>query len=505
MEHFNFINFLKDLFMLKFLPELGSDANIGVIFMLGVLTSFHCVGMCGGIAISQSIKSKESHGKYSWISPSVFYNCGRIISYTIIGALIGGLGRILSFPGVFKGIVPIFGGIFMVIMGINLLNIFTFFRKLNIRMPYFIARRLTGKHNYGPFIVGLLTGLMPCGPLQIIELYALGTRSPILGAASMLFFTLGTFPLLFLVGALNSLLNKKFTNVILKISAVIVILLGIVMVGRGLALSGYSIKIPSITSSTIVNDGEIAKVDGNIQTVTTSIKSGSFPEITVQKGIPVRWTIKVDENELNGCNNAITIPKLGLDVSFQVGDNIVEFNPNEVGIIPYTCWMGMIKSRINVVENTSTSSLLIVTPVPEISPVATVTPKDTKNSTAIVVQKTAIPPTSTVVPRAILSPTATVTHRNTISPSATNAKELTKNQVYNSKIQSVKKNVVIDGMTCEKCVEHIKNALEKIDGVEIIDVSIGHARINLNKDVSDDDIKNAIENAGYKLTSIDNN
>ena len=192
---------------------------------------------------------------------------------------------------------------------------------------------------------------MPCGPLQIVQLYALGTRSVISGGAAMFVFSLGTLPLLFLLGVVNSLISKKQTDVILKLSAAVVIVLGLTMVGRGLSLSGYSVSLPSWTNSSSVDGGSIAKIDGNVQTVTTSIKSDSFPEITVQKGIPVKWIIIANEEELNSCNNAIIIPKLKMEVSFQVGDNIVEFTAHEAGEITYTCWMGMIKSKINVVDD----------------------------------------------------------------------------------------------------------------------------------------------------------
>lgn len=368
MNHCSFFEFIKNLFMLKYIPEISNDAGLGILFVLGLLTSLHCLGMCGGIAISQTVKSPKegwAASKYQWIMPSVLYNGGRIIGYTAVGAVIGGIGKVIGFNGTLKGLVPLVGGIFMIIMGINLLDILPSLRRFNVRMPYFIARKLTGKHNYGPFIVGLLTSLMPCGPLQIVQLYAMGTGSVIGGASAMFIFSLGTLPLLFLFGIVNSLISKKHTNIVLKLSAFIVIVLGFVMVGRGLSLSGYSVDILSFTSSNSVDVSSItksnskgnpavgegiAKIEGNVQTVTTSIKSGSFPEITVQKGIPVKWTIKASEDELNGCNNAIIIPKLKLEVSFQVGDNIVEFTAHETGEITYTCWMGMIKSKINVVD-----------------------------------------------------------------------------------------------------------------------------------------------------------
>jgi uncharacterized protein len=349
--HFKALPFLKDLVMLKYLPRLGKDASLRLLFVLGILTSFHCLGMCGGIAVSQTIRTKTAIGEsgfQKWLVPSLLYNSGRVIAYTLVGGIVGGLGQVISFSGIWKGVVPIFGGLFMIIMGINLLGIFPALRRLNLRMPYFAAKKIQAKNNYGPFLVGLLNGLMPCGPLQIVQLYALGTRSVLFGALSMLIFSLGTVPLMISFGALNSIINKKYARRILKISAVLVIILGLVMLGRVLALSGVMIRQPV---NVVATDEGIAQINGNIQTVVTSIKPGSFPLIMVQKGIPVKWIIRADAANLNGCNNAIMIPKLKIDHKLLVGENVVEFTPGETGDIPYTCWMGMITSKITVVDD----------------------------------------------------------------------------------------------------------------------------------------------------------
>lgn len=349
--HIEVLPFLNDLLMLKYFSRLGKDAGFGLVFILGILTSFHCIGMCGGIAISQTIRNKtsdEANGRWGWLVPSILYNSGRVIAYTLVGGIAGGLGRVVSFSGIWKGIVPMFGGVFMIIMGINLLGILPFLRRLNLRMPYFAAKTIQGKNNYGPFYIGLLSGLMPCGPLQIVQLYALSTQSVIYGALAMFIFSLGTLPVLFSFGVLNSVLNKKHTGRILKVSAVLVIILGMVMIGRGLALSGVSTGMPA---NVISGDSGLARIDGNIQTVVTSIQSGSYPPIVVQKGIPVQWIIKADADNLNGCNNAITIPQYKIDKKLAEGENVIEFIPWEEGDIVYTCWMGMIKSKITVVAD----------------------------------------------------------------------------------------------------------------------------------------------------------
>lgn len=346
------LRFLQDLFLLKYLPNIQTGASYGLLFIFGILTSFHCLAMCGGIAISQSVgrkqnKDKDSQTKTSIFSmPALLYNIGRVVSYTIIGGIVGGIGRIVNFPGALKGIIPIVGGIFMIIMAINLIGVFRFLRKLNISIPLFIVKKIRNDNNYGPLYVGIMNGLMPCAPLQIVQLYALSTRSVIYGAATSFIFALGTVPILFSFGLVNSVINKKYSNKILKASAVIVLILGIGMVGRGLSLSGLHIN----TSNLVKNSNTIAtaKIEGNVQNIATEIKSDSYPPIVVHKGVPVKWIIKVSEDNINDCNNTINIPQLKIEKRLQVGDNLIEFTPSENGEIPYSCWMGMIKSKIIV-------------------------------------------------------------------------------------------------------------------------------------------------------------
>ena len=94
----------------------------------------------------------------------------------------------------------------------------------------------------------------------------------------------------------------------------------------------------------------IAEYRDNAQYVKTDIDYGSYEAFTVRKGIPVEWTIFVPEGRLNGCNNEIVVPAFDLTVKLHEGENMVSFTPYESGTIPYSCWMGMIKSSIKVVE-----------------------------------------------------------------------------------------------------------------------------------------------------------
>lgn len=329
------------------LPLAEAGMGYGMLFLIGLLTSVHCIAMCGGINLSQCIPQIGG----SPLRASALYNLGRVISYTVAGFLVGAFGSVITLGGAFKGIVQIIAGVFMVIMGINMLGIFPWFRKLTPRMPSFIAMKVNAEKgkSKSPLIVGLLNGLMPCGPLQAMQIYALSTGSPVKGAISMLIFSLGTVPLMFGLGALSSLVSKKFTHKVMTVGAVFVTVLGLTMFNQGAVLSGLSpgSLFPSSQRTAKGDTDEVRIVDG-IQLVSSTLSPGSYPGITVQRGIPVKWTIDAPQGTINGCNKSIFIPEYGIEYAFKQGENIIEFMPDKTGRFQYSCWMGMIRGNITV-------------------------------------------------------------------------------------------------------------------------------------------------------------
>jgi len=330
----------------NFIPQVNQNMGFGILFVVGLFTSIHCIAMCGGINLSQCVAYKfdeTEQSKIKKLKPSLLYNAGRVASYTIIGGIVGALGSAISFSGTAKGIIAVLSGTFMVIMGLNMLNIFPWLKRFNPRMPKFLSRFALQNKGNSPFYVGLLNGLMPCGPLQAMQIYALGTGSFINGALSMFMFSLGTVPLMFGFGTISSFLSGKFTKKMMKASAILVMILGIVMVGRGLNLSGINTTFAA--TGTTKN---VAKVEGDFQVITTKFESGNYVPIVVKKGIPVKWIINVTKEDLNGCNNPVTIPKYNIKKTLVPGDNEINFTPVQEGTIPYTCWMGMVSSTITV-------------------------------------------------------------------------------------------------------------------------------------------------------------
>jgi len=347
----------------NYFPQATEGMGYGMLFVIGLLTSTHCVAMCGGINLSQCVPYKAPQtgkSRISSLTPSILYNSGRVISYTVIGGLVGALGSVVSFSGTGKGVVAAVAGIFMVIMGLNMLNLFPWLRRFNPRMPKIFAEKINEqKKSNQPIYVGLLNGLMPCGPLQAMQLFALSTGDPLKGALAMMLFSLGTVPLMFGLGALSTVLTKKFTARMMTVSAALVVILGVFMFSNGLALTGYAMPFTSGSGNqnpSLSAEGAQAEIIDGVQVVTTSLDSGSYEPIVVQAGVPVQWIIQAEAGDINGCNNRIIVPEYNVEKQLEPGDNIIEFTPDKSGVVPYSCWMGMIKSEITVVDDLSDPS-----------------------------------------------------------------------------------------------------------------------------------------------------
>jgi len=365
-------------------PLAEAGMGYGMLFVIGLLTSVHCIAMCGGINLSQSLIGNRDQGsgtrkKKSIISdglsdnnpqslvpspqsllPGVLYNAGRLVSYTVVGAAVGALGSVIVISDLFRNIVLLIAGLLMVIMGINMLGLFPALRRFTPHLPQFLSNKIDGqKAGRGPLVIGFLNGFMPCGPLQAMQLYALSTGSPITGGLSMFLFCAGTIPLMFALGAAGGLLSgakgRAFSRMAMQAGAVLVAAMGVVMFTNGLGGTGFAGPLNSATAaappaSTRAESGVGNYVMRNdVQIINSTLLPSRYPAITVQQGIPVRWVINAPEGNITGCNYRFIIREYGIVHTFTPGENVIEFMPNRTGTFSYTCWMSMIRSTITVV------------------------------------------------------------------------------------------------------------------------------------------------------------
>lgn len=223
-------------------PTVSSEMSLGLLFVVGLLTSVHCIAMCGGINLSQCLPKTTGidaapPSRWAVLKPSLLYNGGRVVSYTVVGGIVGALGAELSFGENGRAYLTLLAGGVMILMGLNMLGYTPFVRGIQ----QWLSRRVKIKSPIQtPFVVGLANGLLPCGPLQAMQIYALGTGSALMGALSMFVFSLGTVPLMLGLGVFASRIGKDASKMMLKAGAVLVVLLGVVMFQRGFALTGSS-------------------------------------------------------------------------------------------------------------------------------------------------------------------------------------------------------------------------------------------------------------------------
>jgi len=352
---------VKNMSGLEILAKLNEkNLSYGLLFLIGVLVSFHCVGMCGGLVITYTTRhlAQNQDKKSQFFSPHLQYNLGRLLSYTVIGAILGGLGSFFGINPTFTGVITLLAAFFMVLMGLSLLTNFRWLEKIKLKTPSFIARYLFNeshaKKPKGPFIIGLLNGFMPCGPLQAIQLYALASGSLIRGALSMGVYALGTIPLMFGFGSFISLISQERIKQIMKISGLVVIILGLFMFNRGLANFGSQLNfLPSISKEQVSkSEYEVTGDVKEYQTVKMDLTyQGYVPNVLyIKKDVPVRWIINV--KQMSGCTNAILMESSGIKKELQYGENIIEFTPPAgVKEIKFSCWMKMVWGKFVVIEN----------------------------------------------------------------------------------------------------------------------------------------------------------
>lgn len=316
------------------IPSIDSSITYGMLFITGALTSIHCISMCGAINLFVIVDSNSK--KYKG---PILYNLGRITSYTLIGGIVGAIGSVISINDKINGIIILLSAIIMFLMSLNLLGI------IDIRLPFDLKYKISGRTS-NSFIIGLLNGFMPCGPLQAMQVYALSTGSFIKGATSMFLFSLGTVPLMLFTAVFYNLFRGKRKIIINKIASVLILILSIIMMNRAFLTLDLDLTKNINESSKYLN----SKIIKDYQVIEFDLDYNNYRDIILQKDIKARIIINVDSEHLTGCNEEVVFNDFNIRKKLNVGKNIIEFTPHETGLFTYTCSMRMIKNNIRVID-----------------------------------------------------------------------------------------------------------------------------------------------------------
>ena len=218
-----------------------SNVSYGTGFIIGLVASVStCMAVVGGLVLSMSANFAKKGDR---IKPQVLFHAGRLVSFLILGGVIGAIGSAfqLGISGVF--ILSLAIGLVMLVLGINLLDVFPWAKRLQPTLPAFIGKRIHGlkniNHTLTPILVGVATFFLPCGFTQSMQLYALTTGSFTKGALLMFAFALGTLPVLALISFSSlSIHNKSGAGVFFKTAGLVVIFFAIFNIINSLVVIG---------------------------------------------------------------------------------------------------------------------------------------------------------------------------------------------------------------------------------------------------------------------------
>ncbi|WP_140485763.1 sulfite exporter TauE/SafE family protein [Flavobacterium sp. GSA192] len=216
--------------------------------IFGLISSFHCIGMCGAIAMMLPVDRSNLAKKVSQI---ITYHLGRITAYATIGFVFGLLGKGFFMAGIQQKLSILIG----ILMIIAIVIPEKTFAQYNFSKPVFrlisklkqvLGNQFKKKSYQSLFTIGLLNGFLPCGMVYVALFGAIAMQSVSLGVVYMVLFGLGTIPLMSTVVYINSFLTVTMRNKIQKIIPYVVVLIGVLFILRGLGLG-----IPYVSPATM--------------------------------------------------------------------------------------------------------------------------------------------------------------------------------------------------------------------------------------------------------------
>lgn len=340
-------------------------------FLAGLPIGVHCVFMCGPLVLTYAVKGNEEGPLARRIYPHFAYQSARIFSYMLVGLALGLVGTALNLGGI-RGWAQIVAGVFMILLGLSLTGWFPVLRRLQPQAPKFFMTLLSkmrrkasadaaeGHVSFAmPIGFGLLTGLMPCGPLWGAEIAAVGAGSPVNGALVMMGFGLGTLPIMLGVGALVTFIGSlgkagsRVKEAMMVVGAIVVVVLGFVMLDRGAMLLGSPVTFNTVRQAVLgtpaakSGDYKVAS-DGAVE-VPLKIENVRFVPSALSIPAGKRVRLIVDRREADYCSSQLAIPSLGVLANLKDnGVTEVDIPASKAGNYTLTCGMGMMAGSVKV-------------------------------------------------------------------------------------------------------------------------------------------------------------
>lgn len=348
--------------------SVSSKSSLPAFFGFGLLAGFSsCAALVGGMVLSmskqwQSIYS-DKNTNYEKLQPHLLFNAGRIISYAIFGAVLGMIGSKLQISLTFTSFLIITVSFLMVALGLQMLGVKSL-RKFQFALPKSVTRYIANENNFKarqmPFMMGAATVFLPCGLTIIAQGIALLSGSWLQGFLIMLFFALGTAPMLLAIGLSSVKFSSKphLAERFSKVAGFLVLFFALYNINSQINVLGYTSLSDVFASNqnksqtAVVDAKDLPLISDGKQIIKMNASySGYSPNyFKVRAGVPVRWEITAGSSP--GCGGRIISSNLfSGSIDLTPGQvSVKEFTPQKPGRYKFSCSMGMITGIIEVVS-----------------------------------------------------------------------------------------------------------------------------------------------------------
>ncbi len=332
------------------------NVGFGTALFLGVLASVSsCLAIVSGLLISSTASVAQTSNRLSSrAAPVLMFLTGRVMSYALLGGVLGWLGARLAFSSTTTSLILAAAAAYMILVGLDMLHLLpASIRRYLPGTPKALTHGVLDKAQKSgawlPAVMGAATFFLPCGFTQALQAYALTTGSFMASAIVLGAFALGTVPGLLIFGLATTSFKGSTGKFIFKVAGALVIVLGIMNLRNGIALAG--LRLPnSDWGNKPTGFTSVIDTATNEQVVKMTVTdSGYSPnELVVRTGVPVRWEI---DNRATGCASSLVASSIGINTVLRPGANIFRFTPSQSGTIPFSCSMGMYRGEFIVAKD----------------------------------------------------------------------------------------------------------------------------------------------------------
>jgi len=342
--------------------DIGSKSSLAAFFIFGLLAGVSsCAALVGGLVLSLSKQWTELYGKNGSFpdkaKPHLLFNSGRLVSYSLLGALLGFVGEKFRISPLFTSILVLAVSLAMLMLALQMIGV-RWLDRFRVALPKSFSGQVfkNGKAGgkFTPFIIGFLTFLLPCGFTIAAEGIAILSADALRGSLIMFSFALGTMIPLLAIGLSSAKLisNPKLSQGFLKAAGMLIIFFVFYNINFQFGLIGYSAGNRQNGGGD--QSGQQGSPSPDVQVIKTVYTQGSDiapSDFIVKIGQPVRFEVDVQDNGL-GCMGTIMVPGLwDKPQQLKKGNTIImEFTPQKAGTYQITCAMGVPRGTIKVTE-----------------------------------------------------------------------------------------------------------------------------------------------------------